>query len=137
MTVKNGQVPHLPNEDENNTLSSPTPELKRGEALAKRIHANSQALLAALSELAQVGDGIVDDISDVDEDVKARLEEFNRNLAEMKNLSREELIQRMKAYVEAPDLLTRVRARLQAEEQRKKNDAVLRQFGQENHTSIN
>lgn len=131
--------------DPNSSLSSAS-EQDPAIVIAAQFERHAQELLEVLRKALKVGDGIVE-VSDDPEiearkkEQEARREEMKRTIEEIRNLPYEERTKRLKAYVKAfverPSLLAQVHARLQAEEQRERNDELLSRFGQGNHTSIN
>jgi hypothetical protein len=133
------------NHDSDTPVSSPS-EPDPAIVIAAQFEKHAEELLEVLRKCAKVDDRVVD-VSDDPEiearkkEQEARREEMKRTIEEIKNLPYDERTKRIKAYVKAimdrPSLLEQVKARLQAAEQRKRSEELLRQFGQESHTSIN
>lgn len=129
-----------------NSLLPSTSEPDPSIMIAVQFEKHAEELLEVLRKAVKVGDGIMTESSDPEfqtrkQEQAARREEMKRTIEEIKNLPYDERTNRIKAYVKAimdrPSLLDQVKARLQAAEQRKRSEELLRQFGQESHTSIN
>jgi hypothetical protein len=133
------------NHDSDTPVSSPS-EPDPAIVIAAQFEKHAEELLEVLRKAVKVGDGIMTESSDPEflarkQEQAARREEMKRTIEQIKKLPYDERTKRIKAYVKAimdrPSLLDQVKARLQAAEQRKRSEELLRQFGQESHTSIN